>query len=135
MVVCDDQPEFCNSTNIPDADEYHIEDWNTIGESVQLTPWTNVVFTTRDLEVDVAVLPKIIESDVAYIGVIGSRRRWAKTTSKLRDLGDSDKQLEGIYSPIGLDLKAETPKEIALSIFAEMISIKNHTDRKSLSGK
>ena len=125
VVVCDDQPELCNSTNIPDADEYHTENWGILGDNFKITHWTYVVLTTRDLEVDVLVLPKVLASEAAYVGVIGSRRRWSTTTKRLRDLGVDDNQIDRVHSPIGLDLGAETPREIALSILAEIISIQN----------
>ncbi|MFZ0535119.1 MAG: XdhC family protein, partial [Anaerolineales bacterium] len=60
------------------------------------------------------------------IGVIGSKRRWSTTTKKLVEAGISSKMLEKVHSPIGLEIHAETPEEIAVSIMAEIIKIQEH---------
>ena len=65
------------------------------------------------------------EPRVAYIGVIGSRRRWATTVQELREKGIDEKKLANIHSPVGLELNAETPEEIAVSILAEIIMLRN----------
>ena len=71
------------------------------------------------------VLPKIIEIDPTYIGILGSSKRWANTESALLDLGVTKQQVNKIHSPIGIPIEAETPEEIAVSIIAEIIKIKN----------
>jgi xanthine dehydrogenase accessory factor len=66
-----------------------------------------------------------LETETPYIGVIGSRRRWATTLKELKALGIGEKALARVHSPIGLHLSAETPEEIAVSIMAEIIMVRN----------
>jgi xanthine dehydrogenase accessory factor len=78
------------------------------------------------MDVDVRGLPSILDTQAGYIGVIGSKRRWATTTEKLLEAGVSADKLKQIHSPIGLDIHAETPEEIAVSIMAEIIKLRGH---------
>jgi xanthine dehydrogenase accessory factor len=75
------------------------------------------------MDVDVSGLPSLLDTDAAYIGVIGSQRRWSATKKKLISTGVSATKLERVHSPIGLDIHAETPEEIAVSIMAEIIRL------------
>jgi xanthine dehydrogenase accessory factor len=91
-----------------------------------------VVFTTRSLDIDVSLIPEILTFNPKYIGVIGSNKRWLKTTELLLNDGILESDIEQIYSPIGLDLQSETPEEIALSIMAEILIIKNNATGSNL---
>ena len=92
-----------------------------------------IVMTTRNVDVDVAGLPSLLESMAPFIGVIGSRRRWETTKNKLRELGVSEEKIASVYSPVGLELEAETPKEIALSIMAQITMLRYGGDGNSMS--
>jgi xanthine dehydrogenase accessory factor len=92
---------------------------------MNITPQTSFILTTRGSNVDVAGLPALLESQTGYIGVIGSRRRWAETVKGLNNAGISDEQLKLVHSPIGLGIGAETPEEIAVSIMAEVLMIRS----------
>ena len=70
-------------------------------------------------------LPAILETPAAYIGLIGSKRRWLTTRNALLKDGYPEEKLNRIQSPIGLELNAETPEEIAVSIMAEIIMLRN----------
>ena len=122
--VNDDRPGFCTPEAVPDGDEYYPVPLEELAQHMQITPWTYIVLTTRGIDVDVSGLPSILDTDAAYIGVIGSQRRWKTTTKKLMDSGISAVKLERIHSPIGLDIHAETPEEIAVSIMAEIIRLR-----------
>jgi xanthine dehydrogenase accessory factor len=74
--------------------------------------------------VDVEGLPALLDTPASYIGVIGSRRRWELTRKQLLERGVSAEQLARVHSPIGLELNAETPEEIAVSILAEILMLK-----------
>jgi xanthine dehydrogenase accessory factor len=75
--------------------------------------------------VDVGGLPALLDSPAAYIGVIGSKRRWATALKQLKEAGVPEKALSRVRSPMGLELHAETPEEIAVSIMAEIIMLRN----------
>lgn len=91
-----------------------------------------VVLTTRSLEIDVKLLPIILKLNPNYIGVIGSKKRWLKTSELLQNSGIVENEIQKIYSPIGLDLKSETPEEIALSIMSEIMIVKNNATGKNM---
>jgi xanthine dehydrogenase accessory factor len=77
----------------------------------------------------------LLASPAAYIGVIGSQRRWAMARRQLSEKGVSEALLERVHSPIGLELKAETPEEIAVSILAEVIMLRQGGDGKMMGEK
>jgi xanthine dehydrogenase accessory factor len=81
------------------------------------------VLATRDTEVDVEWLPSLLAGGARWIGVIGSRRRWRRTRSELAAHGESSEELDRIASPIGLDIHAETPREIAVAIIGQIIDL------------
>jgi xanthine dehydrogenase accessory factor len=130
VVAFDDRPEYCTPETFPEADEHYPGLIEEIGAQIKITPWTYIVLTTRSVDVDVQILPTLLPSSAAYLGVIGSRRRWATTCQKLIDLGISQGELSRVHSPMGLKLKAETPEEIAVSIMAEIILLR-HSDSGS----
>lgn len=125
VAVSDDRVEFCTPEANPDADVFYPVKMSDLPDAMRITPQTYVVLTTRGVRVDIEGLPKLIESQAVYIGVIGSRRRWAITLKALRDTGISEALLQRVHSPIGLELNAETPEEIAVSIMAEIIMLRN----------
>ncbi len=123
VVVSDDRPEFCTPDVAPGADEYLPVSLAEIPNLLAITPHTFLVLTTRNAGVDIAGLPALLQTSAAFIGVIGSRRRWATTTAALLEQGIGKDQLDRIFSPVGLELNAETPEEIAVSILAQIIQI------------
>lgn len=90
---------------------------------------TYIVGVTRGADVDIAGLPTLLKTKPAYIGLIGSRKRWQFAKEGLLAAGVTEEVLTKIKTPIGLDIKAETPEEIAVSILAEVISYKNQPKR------
>jgi xanthine dehydrogenase accessory factor len=101
----------------------------------EITPWTYLVLTTRGSNVDVEGLPALLVTPAAYIGVIGSQRRWAIACKQMIQNGVPAEKLERVHSPIGLELNAETPEEIAVSIMAEVIMLYQGGDGRVMSNK
>lgn len=87
---------------------------------------TMVVMTTRNVALDVEILPPLLASPASFIGIMGSQRRWQITREKLAAAGETEANLDRVHSPIGVDIKAETPVEIAVSILAEVIGHQRH---------
>ena len=83
---------------------------------------TSVVLVTRNVDVDAAALPALLATDAGYIGVMGSQRRWATTRARLEAEGADPAALDRVHAPIGIEVGAETPEEIALSIMAEVVA-------------
>ncbi len=125
VVLSDDRAEFCNPEYAPGLDGYAVCQPGQITEHVPINAQTYVAAVTRGLPIDRHLIPALLATDAAYIGLIGSRRRWALTTKALKDeFGLTDPALARVHAPIGLELEAETPKEIAVSILAEIIMIR-----------
>lgn len=125
VILSDDRPDFCNPDYVPGLDDYVVCRPGEITNRVSITSNTYVAAVTRGLPVDVRLIPALLKTSAPYIGVIGSRRRWALTMRALRDEhGISAEDLRRVHAPIGLELQAETPKEIALSIMAEIVMVR-----------
>jgi xanthine dehydrogenase accessory factor len=121
VLVSDDRAELCTAENIPGMHGYYPVPPTQLLQSLEIGPRTFIAAVTRGLPVDVELIPPLLESEVPYIGLIGSRRRWAITQKALIEKGISQEALARVHSPIGLDINAETPQEIAISILGEII--------------
>jgi xanthine dehydrogenase accessory factor len=132
VVVSDDRAEYCNREALPGMDDYIVCTPSEIAQRVQITPKTYVAAVTRGLPIDEHLIPALLETNAAYLGVIGSRRRWALTAKALSERGITSTQLERIHAPIGLELQAETPEEIAISILAEIIMVQRGGDGRPM---
>lgn len=126
VVVVDDRPGYATPEAIPGMDAYYTVGAAELLDRVPITARTAVAALTRGLPVDEALIPELLKTDAPYIGVIGSRRRWALTVEALVERGISREQLSRIRAPIGLEIGAETPKEIALSVMAEIVMVLRH---------
>ncbi len=124
VVVSDDRVEMCTPEAVPGADAYLACPMRDIPERWSLNTDTYIVLTTRNVDVDVEGLPALLATPTAYVGVIGSKRRWITTAQALAKGGTPDEAIARVRSPIGLELHAETPEEIAVSILAEVIMVR-----------
>jgi xanthine dehydrogenase accessory factor len=125
VIVSDDREELCTPEHVPDADLYLPGELAAVLSHTPVDNRTYVVAVARGYPLDVAAVPILLESEAPYIGVIGSRRRWATTVKELQAMGIEEEALKRVYSPIGLYLNAETPEEIAVSIMAEITLLRN----------
>lgn len=129
VTVCDARPVFATPQRFPTADAV-VVDWpdrllKEIGDS--LGERDAVAVLTHDAKFDVPAITSALQTDVGYIGVMGSRRTHDDRTGRLVDAGVGPDGLERLRSPIGLDLGGRTPEETAISIVAEIIAL--HTGR------
>lgn len=122
VIVADDRAGYATPEQVPGMDAYVEAPPAELVTRLNVTPQTYVVAVTRGLVVDQDLLPALLATETPYIGLIGSRRRWTATAEALAALGIDD--LSRIHTPVGLALNAETPKEIALSILAEVVMIR-----------
>lgn len=126
--VSDDRPELCNPENIPQADAFYPVPISELSKHVTFNPQTYIALTTRNAQIDIDGLPALLDSPTAYIGVIGSRRRWAEARKKMEAAGVPAAKLDRVRSPMGIELNAETPEEIALSIMSEIVMLRRSGD-------
>jgi xanthine dehydrogenase accessory factor len=120
VAVWDDRPEVL----VGIADE-HRPLSGSIADAIAevgVTPSTSIVVVTRNVALDVDILPPLLAAGAGYVGLMGSRRRWATTRAQLETAGVPADLLDVVRSPIGIEIGAETPEEIALSILAEVVS-------------
>ena len=103
-----------------------------LSKHIKFNKQTYIVLTTRGSNIDIEGLPDLLDQPYAYLGIIGSKRRWAVTKKALIEKGVSEDKLSRVNSPIGLELRAETPEEIAVSIMAEIMMLKNKGTGKSM---
>jgi xanthine dehydrogenase accessory factor len=124
VIVSDDREAFCNPTYIPNMDGYVVAPPPEVAKQIEVGPQTYIACTTRGLPIDLDLIPALLKTNVPYLGIIGSRRRWALTAKELEERGVTTDQLARVRAPIGLELQAETPQEIALSILAEITMLR-----------
>lgn len=123
VIISDDRPGYATPEQIPEMDGYHVVPPGELVNAVDITSRTYIVAVTRGLVVDMDLIPALLATEAPYIGLIGSRRRWTVTSDALVEQGVSREVLTRVHAPIGLSLGAETPKEIAISIMAEVVMI------------
>ena len=134
VAVSDDRAEFCTPESVPDADAYYPVEMGKLVEALKVTRQTYLVVTSRGSSVDAEGLPSLLDTPAAYLGVIGSKRRWATTVKALKEKGVAEEKIAKVHSPMGLELNAETPEEIAVSIMAEIMMLRNRGTGKSMKG-
>jgi xanthine dehydrogenase accessory factor len=128
VTVCDARPVFATKSRFPDAHEV-VVNWphrylKAEAEAGRIDQRTVITVLTHDPKFDVPVLVEALRWDLAYLGAMGSRRTHKDRAVRLREAGVTDAQMSRIASPIGLDLGARTPEETAVSIGAEIISLR-----------
>jgi len=121
--VIDDRPSFANSARFPTADTIICDDFERALDAININPQTFVVIITRGHRYDKVCLKKVINQPASYIGMIGSRKRVKALLAELEEEGVPNKLLQKLYSPIGLNIGAETPEEIAVCILGELIKV------------
>jgi len=119
--ISDDRFEFCTKEVNPDADLFFPCEMKSLPDQLQIDEETYLILTTRGVSVDIEGLPALLKTKSGFIGVIGSKIRWAETVKQLTSQGIPPEEISKVHSPIGLEIKAETPEEIAVSIMAEVI--------------
>ena len=121
VAVLDDRPDFANKERFPDADQIICEDYETALAKFLIDENTYIVVVTRGHKHDEVSVRAVVNSPATYIGMIGSRRRAGTVLRLIRDSGVALEALDRVRTPIGLDIHAETPEEIAVAIVAELI--------------
>lgn len=134
VTVVDDRPEFANRSRFPGACNVICKSFHQAFSELSIDSDTAVMIVTRGHKYDMECLRATMHSEARYLGMIGSKKRVKEVLGVLRDEG-APKDLESrIKAPIGLDIKGETPAEIAVSIVAEVISVFRGGKGTSLSG-
>jgi len=120
-VVVDDRTDLVTDEAMPNAT---IRFAGSVEDALEQHPadaTTSVVVVTRSHDLDAQIVPILLETPAPYIGVMGSKRRWATTSSALVESGTPAEALDRLHVPIGLSIGAETVEEIAVSIMSQVI--------------
>lgn len=125
-VIVDDRPQFANRERFPEASAIHAGDFDQAFAHLDPNEFSYIVIVTRGHKDDMRVLRWAVGTRARYVGLIGSQRKVLKIYQVLEGEGISRERLERVHAPIGLDIGALTPEEIAVSILAEMIAVRRH---------
>ena len=126
VTVIDDRPEYASIENIPDADHIIVNDIGTAMKELKKGNDTYVVIVTRGHKDDAEALKPCIGASLAYTGMIGSKRKVATMKQEFIDKGFATKaEWDKIYAPVGLDIGSQTVEEIAVSIAAQLVQVRN----------
>jgi xanthine dehydrogenase accessory factor len=126
--VIDPRPIFASDERFPEADAL-IRAWpDEAFEKLELDADSHVVTLTHDPKFDLPALASALRSEAGYVGALGSRATHQRRRSRLREQGFGDAELARIRTPVGLDLGARTPEEIALSILSEIVAVRRGRD-------
>ncbi len=124
-LVIDPRRAFGTAERFPHVDKL-IQAWpDKAFTEIEITPETAVALLTHDPKIDDPALKIILKAKPFYIGALGSKKTHAKRAARLRGYGFNDAEIGRIHGPIGLDIGAQTPEEIALAIMAEVLAAKN----------
>ena len=122
--VVDDRQKFANHERFPAADEVVVEDLDRYVTTAEIPPAAYVVVLTRGHRQDFDVLRALADRPFRYIGLIGSRAKVARLSDALLEAGVSTEWLRRLRAPIGFDIGAVSPEEIAVAILAELIAVR-----------
>lgn len=124
VIVIDDRPEYATATRFPEADEVIAAPVGQALERVRVTPRTAVVVAMRNHDLDHEATAAALRTPARYVGLIGSRRKAILVTERLLAAGMPAERVRSLRSPIGLDIGATTPPEIALAILGEWLMLR-----------
>lgn len=124
--VLDDRPDFATRERFPEAYRVLRADFSDPFKDVPVNAGTHILLVTRGHRYDYDCLVRVLRYDPApaYVGMIGSRRRVRATFAQLRADGMPRSRLAKIHAPVGLDIGAETPEEIAVAVAAELVKVR-----------
>ena len=122
-VVMDDRPEFADPALFPTAEQVILGDFRRLSDFVTIGSEDYVCVMTRGHSGDTVVQAQVLKCRPCYCGVIGSRHKAAGVRKVLKEeYGLTEEELNGVTTPIGISIQAETPAEIAISIAAQLIA-------------
>lgn len=125
-VIVDNRAAFANRERFPEANEIHADEYERVFDQLAPNELSFIVIVTRGHKDDMRVLRWAIDTPARYIGLIGSKRKVLSIYRELEREGVPREKLLRVHAPIGIEIGALTPEEIAVSIAAEMIAIRRH---------
>lgn len=133
--IVDNRPIYANAERFPEASAIYADSFEEAFQSIVPTDNTYLVIVTRGHQEDENVLRWAVNTNARYIGMIGSKRKIRTIAEHLKSEGIPEERVERAYMPIGLDIGAVTPEEIAVAIVAEVIQIRRAGFKHPMSKK
>lgn len=127
-VVVDDREMFANRERFPDADEIYAEEYESVYPKLGVNQLSYIIIVTRGHRDDMRILKWAVTTPARYVAMIGSRRKVISVVKELQKEGLPAEAFERIHAPMGFDIGAVTPEEIAVSVVAEMIAVRRKPD-------
>lgn len=124
VAVVDDRDAFASRDRFPDAAALYCGAWEDVFAQLRPTEFSYLLVATRGHKSDLTCLRWAVQSPARYIGMVGSRRKLVEFHTALTEEGVSAEKLERVHSPVGLDIGALTPGEIAIAAVAEMVAVR-----------
>ncbi len=134
-IIIDDREAFANRERFPEAEETYAEEYEAVFPKLRVTSTSYLVIVTRGHRDDMRVLRWAVSTPARYISMIGSKRKTISVVHELEKDGISRESFERVFAPMGLEIGAESPEEIAVSVVAEMIAMRRspESDWRALS--
>jgi xanthine dehydrogenase accessory factor len=129
VAVVDDRDAYANRERFPEAKEVIAEDFEPAMARLSVSESSYIVITTRGHRDDMRVLRWAVQTQARYIGMIGSKRKTLTIFRELTEEGIPAHLFDRVHAPVGLDIGAVTPEEIAVAITAELIAQRRHAER------
>lgn len=130
ITVVDDRQAYASRARFPEAQEVIAEDFDKVMARLQLSEASYVVIATRGHRDDMRVLRWAVQTPARYIGMIGSKRKTITIFKELQQEGLAPELFDRVHAPVGLDIGAITPEEIAVAITAELIAKRRNVERE-----
>jgi xanthine dehydrogenase accessory factor len=124
--IVDNRDSFANRERFPEADEIFAEEYEDVFPKLSIYESTYLIVVTRGHRDDMRVLRWAATTPARYVAMIGSKRKVLSVVKELEKDGLSREQLDRIYAPMGLEIGAISPEEIAISVAAEMIAVRRN---------
>jgi xanthine dehydrogenase accessory factor len=129
VIIVDDRETYANRQRFPEAREVYAEDFEQAMSRLSPNELSYLVIVTRGHRDDMRVLRWAVQTRARYVGMIGSKRKTIAIFKELQKEGLSPELFERVHAPVGLDIGAITPEEIAVAIAAELIAVRRHAER------
>jgi xanthine dehydrogenase accessory factor len=124
IFVIDDRDEFSNAERFPEAEQTVVSDYGSAFEKLPIGTNSFIVIATRGHRYDASATASAMRTPASYVGLLGSKRKTILIFEELFAEGFSMEQIQSVRSPIGLNISARTPEEIALSILSEIVGFR-----------
>lgn len=131
LAVAEERPDFATSERFPMARKFHVApDIRQAIDQAEVDEETSIIIATKAEDIEAAEVA--LRSPAGYVGMLGSKRKVALATKQLREAGIPERRIAEFHAPIGLDIGAETPAEIALSVLSEILAFRDRRSGQSL---